>query len=295
MNGKLIVGILLGIAVAVGIGLWYAQNNAYYVEVNGLRTVEVSGEALAVSDYRGIDAETSPLKMRACFSTRWDIVPTFEFQEVATPLLAPRWFDCFDAERLHKDILAGEATAILAEDNNPYGFSRFVALYPDGQAFMWRQINGCGKAKFSGEVLPAGCDEGALPVAALAPSLLDVTENPIRLTPIIGAGAEAVDIAGLQVGGLAEDGFSQHGCFQMDQSFGLLTETYELAEPAMPEPIAGGLACFDAGQLAEDLDIGHALAFWGEKDLIPGVDRVVAVYDDGRAFVWHQKNQEHAE
>ncbi len=301
MNGKLIVGILLGIAIAIGIGLWYSQNNAYYVEVNGLTGVEVSGELLDVSDYHGIDAESSPLKMRACFSTRWDIVPTFEYQEVAEPLVAPGWFDCFNAERLYKDIRAGEATAIMADDNNPFGFSRFVALYPDGQAFMWRQMNSCGRAMFAGDDLPDGCIEAKVTAKGMQrafPADLDFLlepESSVRLVPIIGSKPERVWLFDFDFQGNSRDVFSQHGCFSLSMSFGLLTETFELAEPATPQDISGGLPCFDAERLTTDLEIGHALAFWGEKNLIPGVDRVVAVYDDGRAYVWHQKNENYVE
>jgi hypothetical protein len=36
---------------------------------------------------------------------------------------------------------------------------------------------------------------------------------------------------------------------------------------------------------------GEALAFLSEPNIHPGVDRVVAVFPDGRAFAWHQLNQ----
>ena len=75
----------------------------------------------------------------------------------AEPLVAPGWFDCFDAEAIAKDLDAGAARAILAEFNEPYGFDRIIAAYPDGRAFQWRQINACGAAAFDGSELPAGC------------------------------------------------------------------------------------------------------------------------------------------
>ena len=33
---------------------------------------------------------------------------------------------------------------------------------------------------------------------------------------------------------------------------------------------------------------GEALAFLSQSDIAPDVDRVVAVFADGRAFAWHQ-------
>ncbi len=38
------------------------------------------------------------------------------------------------------------------------------------------------------------------------------------------------------------------------------------------------------------------MAFLGEKDIRDGgVDRVIAVYPDGRAFAWHQLNEKYDE
>lgn len=157
MNGKYLMSALIGFALIFGAALWYFQTRAYYHEVTGVSEVTAYGDAFPVSDYRGIDADTSPLKLRACFTVDWDYWPSEEFRDVAEPLTAPDWFDCFDASQIAGDIESGAATAILAEDNVPYGFSRFIAQYEDGRAFMWRQINACGEASFAGDPLPDGC------------------------------------------------------------------------------------------------------------------------------------------
>ena len=41
-----------------------------------------------------------------------------------------------------------------------------------------------------------------------------------------------------------------------------------------------------------DLESGAAVAYLGQPNVHPGVDRVIAVYPDGRAFAWHQMNDE---
>jgi hypothetical protein len=46
--------------------------------------------------------------------------------------------------------------------------------------------------------------------------------------------------------------------------------------------------CFDAAAIGAALESGEALAFLSEPEIHPGVDRVVAVFADGRAFAWHQ-------
>lgn len=157
MSGRIVMSGLLLFALIFGAALWYFQTRAYYETVDGLTEVTAYGDAFPVSEYRGIDADTSPLKMRACFKVDWDYWPSDEYRDVAEPLIAPDWFDCFDAQQITLDILNGKATAILAEENEPYGFSRFIAQYEDGRAFMWRQFNACGTAHFEGDPLPADC------------------------------------------------------------------------------------------------------------------------------------------
>lgn len=187
MKGSILMGGTLLVAAAMGVGLWYSINSAYYSEVEGVTEVSVGDALLPVSDYRGIDADTSPLKMRACFTAHWDIVPETGDADGAEPLIAPTWFDCFDAKQLSGDLESGAASVILASTNKPYGFNTFIARYPDGRAFMWRQINACGEALFSGSDRPEGCpDPAALSerktgaVLSDARQAADNTENMIE-------------------------------------------------------------------------------------------------------------------
>lgn len=159
MSGRKLMSGLLIFCAIFGAALWYFQTRAYYREVSSVTEVFAYGDAFPVQDYQGIDADTSPLKMRACFTVAWDYWPSDEFAAIAEPLKAPGWFGCFDARTLKTDIDAGKASVILAGENDPFGFHRFIAQYEDGRAFMWRQINACGDAKFSGDTLPEGCEE----------------------------------------------------------------------------------------------------------------------------------------
>jgi hypothetical protein len=153
MGGTLVV------AAAMGLGLWYSINSAYYYKVDGVTEVLVAGDAMPVSDYRGIDADTSPLKMRACFTGNWDFPADPAPAAGAEPLVAPAWFDCFDAVQISEDLQTGAAKALLSSQNVPYGFDTFIAHYPDGRGFMWRQVNRCGEALFNGSERPDGCPD----------------------------------------------------------------------------------------------------------------------------------------
>ena len=164
-RGRLVVISLLGVAVAMGGGLWYAQTQAWYVEtIPAIEMTRFDGEVevLAVEDLAGIDAEASPLRYRACFATALSqatLTETFIPYPDPVPLTAPGWFDCFDAAELGASLEAGEALAFLGRQNAPYGFDVVVAVDGTGQGFAWRQMNPCGEASFSGDPLPPGCAE----------------------------------------------------------------------------------------------------------------------------------------
>jgi hypothetical protein len=301
MNGKLMVSGIVAVALAAGAGLWYSQTYAYYEQQDGLEEVFAYGDAFPVANYRGIDADTSPLKLRACFTVDWDYFPTSEFQAEAEPLTAPSWFECFDAKTIAKDIAAGDATAILAEKNVPFGFSRFIAQYPDGNAYMWRQINECGRAQYDGDDLPEGCGQEVASLEVV-PVPTPVVKTPsavtggigpvdvtIALTPVGGGLAKEILLDGLSATSDNTMPESLWACFETPLSMGLLTESYEVTEDVAPTNPVSALQCFDADEVKNAISTGQVVAFVGERDVWPGVDRVVAVYLDGRAVAWNQK------
>lgn len=79
-------------------------------------------------------------------------------------------------------------------------------------------------------------------------------------------------------------------CFDTVMSQATLTEVYETYPAAVPLTAPGWFSCFDAGAIGAALETGEAIAFLGEKDVLWGVDRVIAVMPDGRAFAWNQIN-----
>ncbi|MDO5643435.1 MAG: DUF6446 family protein [Paracoccus sp. (in: a-proteobacteria)] len=67
-----------------------------------------------------------------------------------------------------------------------------------------------------------------------------------------------------------------------------------LPEGATPYPAAapthgpGWFDCFLAEVIGRDLLSGAATAYLSQGDIHHGIDRVIAVYPDGRVFGWHQ-------
>jgi len=82
-------------------------------------------------------------------------------------------------------------------------------------------------------------------------------------------------------------------CFTVKNSLAMLTETYALAEDAVPLEAPGWFDCFDADEIGTALETGEALAFQGQTEVQDGVDEVIAVLPDGRGFAWHQLNDKY--
>jgi hypothetical protein len=115
---------------------------------------------MLIAGFEGIDSESSPIRYRACFTTPMSnamMTETFQTYTRAEPLVAPDWFACFDARALGADLESGAATAYLGEANIHYGIDRVIAVYDDGRAFAWHQINICGEHAFNGEAVPETC------------------------------------------------------------------------------------------------------------------------------------------
>lgn len=150
MSGRLVGTFIVGIALIAGVAIYWLQLYAFYDEVSaedGIRMTNlVTGqpEIVLYDSFQGIDADSSPLRYRGCFTTTMSLAmltETFEHYEHATPLTAPRWFDCFDAVAIGAAIESGEALAFLGERDIKDGVDRVVAIYPDGRGFAWHQLN----------------------------------------------------------------------------------------------------------------------------------------------------------
>jgi hypothetical protein len=78
-------------------------------------------------------------------------------------------------------------------------------------------------------------------------------------------------------------------CFQTALSQAMLTETFVIVDNAEPRVAPAWFDCFDAEQIGADIST-DAIVFMGVENIEYGIDRVVAVYPDGRGFSWHQIN-----
>ena len=141
MNGKRFILLFLCSVVIFTAALFYFQNYAYYYTKDIRQNILLGKKRYEISDYQGIDSESSGLKLRECFVV--DMLDDIDLSkyEKPTPLTAPFWFKCFNAERITKDLDDGNASAFLFQKEEFDGIDNVIAIYPDGRSYRWRQLN----------------------------------------------------------------------------------------------------------------------------------------------------------
>jgi hypothetical protein len=137
MSGRTLVTGFLAFLALFAAALVWTQLFAFYER----ETAAPELVGLAVADYRGIDAASSPLKLRGCFRLDPAAAAGLAPAPDATPLVAPFWFRCFDAAELTHDLATGAARGYAVARDAPAGFDLMLAAYPDGRGYLWRQLN----------------------------------------------------------------------------------------------------------------------------------------------------------
>ncbi|WBU65395.1 DUF6446 family protein [Paracoccus aerodenitrificans] len=149
-TGKILASMIVLSAILAGAAVYYLQVYGFYDpvdEIAGAQEIQIvttdgRAEAIAVSDFRGIDADSSPLRYRSCFVLDDGAsVENAAAYDGPTPLVGPNWFNCYSAKALTADLESGAARAYLVQPDIETGVDRVMAVYPDGRAFAWHQLN----------------------------------------------------------------------------------------------------------------------------------------------------------
>lgn len=166
MSGKLVGLFILIISAIAGAGLYYLQVYAFYERIDApepvLLTSIASGEPeeIIADGVTAIDADSSPIRYRACFETSMDsamLTESYALAPGATPLTAPEWFDCFNAQEIGDALANGTALAFMGQENIAYGVDRLVAILDDGRGFVWHELNDCGRKAYDGTQVGPEC------------------------------------------------------------------------------------------------------------------------------------------
>ena len=116
-------------------------------------------------------------------------------------------------------------------------------------------------------------------------------EDDVQLTSLVSGEAEPILYNGFEGIDANSSPIRYRACFTTSLSRDTLGGTYEPYEDAVPLEAPGWFECFDAGEVGAGLSDGTAHAYLGQRDVIYGIDRIVAIFEDGRGFVWHQINR----
>jgi hypothetical protein len=115
-------------------------------------------------------------------------------------------------------------------------------------------------------------------------------ETDVETLTISGQPVPVADYDGIDA---ATSPLKRRGCFRIDPA-----AVARLAPPPAPQatPLTAPFwfRCFDAGQLTDDLASGAATAYDIGRDQPEGFDLMLAVYPDGRGFLWRQINDRFA-
>ncbi|WP_299283358.1 DUF6446 family protein [uncultured Tateyamaria sp.] len=117
-----------------------------------------------------------------------------------------------------------------------------------------------------------------------------VKAEEVALVSVVSDEPEPISINSFDAIDAESSPIRYRACFTTDMSLAVLTETYVGLEDATPRNAPHWFDCFDAEAIAAELDAGTALPFLGQKNVDFGVDRIVAITEDGRGYVWHELN-----
>ncbi|MEL7280875.1 MAG: DUF6446 family protein [Pseudomonadota bacterium] len=115
-------------------------------------------------------------------------------------------------------------------------------------------------------------------------------EDDVQLTARATDEPEAIRYEAFQAIDANSSPIRYRACFTTAMEAEALAQTYVTYEDAVPLEAPGWFDCFDADFVGQGLESGSATAFLGQRDVIYGIDRVVAVFETGQGFVWHQIN-----
>jgi len=124
----------------------------------------------------------------------------------------------------------------------------------------------------------------------------DVEHADSAAIPLVGAdGAQMRDLQVTDMEWVEKSSSPQgyRACFTVKNSLAMMTETYALADDAVPLYGPRWFDCFDADEIGAALEDGSALAFRGTQEIADGIDEMVVVMADGRGFAWRQLNDKY--
>lgn len=115
--------------------------------------------------------------------------------------------------------------------------------------------------------------------------------DDVQLTALASGEPEAILYENFRAIDSESSPLRYRACFETGMSQAMLTETFQVYENPVPNNAPGWFDCFDAQAVGAALEEERAIGFLGTSNVVYGFDRVVAVTEDGKGYVWHQINE----
>ncbi len=119
---------------------------------------------------------------------------------------------------------------------------------------------------------------------------VQATDDAVRLTTVSLGDIEPIIVQSFEGIDAVSSPLRYRACFETTLSLAMLTETFVIVDNAEPRVAPNWFDCFNAAQIGADLQT-EAVAFMGIENVEYGIDRIVAIYPDGRGYAWHQINE----
>lgn len=121
----------------------------------------------------------------------------------------------------------------------------------------------------------------------------DVVSTPgkdVKLMPKDGTTPTAIAYSDFEAIDATSSPIRYRACFKTELSLETLKQDYVVSPKVEPRTAPDWFTCFDAQTIGTALEEGRATVFLSAKNVGFGVDRVVAITDQGQGFVWHDFN-----
>ena len=79
-------------------------------------------------------------------------------------------------------------------------------------------------------------------------------------------------------------------CFQTNLTVDEAEALYQPYQGAVPLEAPGWFGCYSADDIGAALEADEAKVFLSVENVVYGIDRIAAIFPDGRGFAWHQIN-----
>ena len=115
-------------------------------------------------------------------------------------------------------------------------------------------------------------------------------ESDVMLTPLAGGAPVITSYSDFQAIDRESSPLAYRACFYTDLTLPEAARLYEPYEGASPRVTPHWFTCYQGEEIGAQIEAGRAHVFTGKRNIEYGIDRVVAITDQGRGYVWHEIN-----